>query len=482
MSERAAASGWLATAAVVLAAGALFALLHQRAMHGEDTRLFVLWLAAGPDGDVGALPRHFLFLPLLHAFGELLRPLGASWFTVLWLAASLGSALGLGACHRAARTLVPAGASALWLPLALLVVPTWFFFATAAEIHGVFVLPMGLAWWALARFVQRPNVAAAALVGLASGTAAALHFTGHFLLPTLWLAALAQAPRTWRALLGHGTAMACGHAAAVASIALALGLSPIVQFTAATSFAGSWTKVFAASEVPAVVWEELLAPYVPWSLLLVLALRKPAARPWALVALGALLLHAPLPVSILSHAGHLHEHGAYAMAFAVPAVLAALHALPRRAFVAALVVSTALALWLQAPRLVRAYDPEFVVGLQELRAQRGPVTLLVGSFSSDMEALTIGAEDQLYVDSDKIKAWVDYGGSVPLPQWFDAMVAALTAGSGPLFVCASARERLQRYPNADIQALWAGHVERAYTVEEVRQRGLHGWLLLPRAK
>jgi hypothetical protein len=406
VSERAAASGWLATAAVVLGAGALFALLHQRAMHGEDTRLFVLWLAAGPNGDVGALPRHFLFLPLLHAFGDLLRPLGASWYTVLWLAAVLGSALGLGA----------------------------------------------------------------------------LYFTGHFLLPTLWLAALAQAPRTWRALLGHGTAMACGHAAAVAGVALALGLSPIVQFTAATSFADSWTKVFAASEVPAVVWEELLAPYVPWSLLLVLALQKPAARPWALVALGALLLHAPLPVSILSHAGHLHEHGAYAMAFAVPAVLAALHALPRRAFVAALVVSAALAVWLQSERLVRVYDPEFVVGLQELRAQRGPVTLLVGSFSSDMEALTIGAEDQLYVDSDKIKAWVDYGGGVPLPQWFDAMVGALTAGSGPLFVCASARERLQRYPNADIQALWAGHVERAYAVEEVRQRGLHGWLLLPRGK
>ncbi len=160
MSERAAASGWLATAAVVLGAGALFALLHQRAMHGEDTRLFVLWLAAGPNGDVGALPRHFLFLPLLHAFGDLLRPLGASWYTVLWLAAVLGSALGLGALHRAARTLVPSGASPLWLPLALSLVPTWFFFATAAEIHGVFVLPLGLSWWALTHFLQRPNVAA----------------------------------------------------------------------------------------------------------------------------------------------------------------------------------------------------------------------------------------------------------------------------------------------------------------------------------
>jgi len=482
VSERAAASGWSATAAVVFVAGASFALLHQRAMHGEDTRLFVMWLAAGPNGDVGALPRHFLFLPLLHALGGLLRPLGASWFTVLWLAAVLGSALGLGALHRAARTLVPNLADPLWLPLALALVPTWFFFATAAEIHGLFVLPMGLAWWALASFRQRPNVANAIVVGLGSGVAAALHFTGHFLLPTLWLAALAQAPRAWRALLGHGVAMACGHAIAVAGLALTLGLSPIVQFTAATSFAGSWTKVFSASEVPAVVWEELLAPYVPWSLLLLFALRQRAARAWALVALGALLLHAPLPVSILSHEGHLHEHGAYAMAFAVPAVLAALHALTRRAFLVALAVSAALAVWLQAPRLARAYDPEFVVGLQELRAQRGPVTLLVASYSSDMEALTIGAEDQLYVDSDKIKAWVDYGGGVSLPQWFDAMVAALTAGSGPLFVCASARERLQHYPNADIQALWSGHVERAYAVEEVRQRGLHGWLLLPRAK
>lgn len=479
MNERTALAGWPTTLGVTLAAAVGYLLLHQRAMHGEDTRLFVMWLAAGPHGDVGALPRHFLFLPLLHAIGGQLRPFGCSWFDVLWLTAAIGAALGLGCLHRAARRLVPAGVAPLWLPLALAVVPTWFFFATAAEIHGLFVLPVGLAWWSFARYQERPHALRALLVGLPSGAAAALHFSGHFLLPALWFAAVCLRPRSWRRHLGHGCAMAFGHLTAVAGLALLVGVAPWVQFTAAQSFAGSWSAIFVAAELPVVFWEELVRPFLPWSAVVVLALGVRTARPWALAALAALAVHAPLPLTILSHLGHLHEHGAYAIAFAVPAVLAALHTLPRRWFGAAVVLSLVLAVLLQAPRLTQIADATFVAGLHELTAERGPLVLLVGSYSDDMESLTILDEHQPYVDSDKIKAWVDYGkpAGVPLPLWFDEMVRAL---GRPLFVCDSAYDRLQRYDDADIHALWPQHVATTYVVDRVERRGLRGYLLRKR--
>ncbi|MBZ0152095.1 MAG: hypothetical protein K8J09_11250 [Planctomycetes bacterium] len=481
MNERTALAGWPTTLVVTIVAAAGYLLLHQRAMHGEDTRLFVMWLDAGPHGDVGALPRHFLFLPLLHGIGGLLRPCGLSWFEVLWSTAAVGAALGLGCLYRAARQLVPAGASPLWLPLALAVVPTWFFFATAAEIHGLFVLPLGLAWWSFACYQERPHPLRALLVGLPSGAAAALHFSGHFLLPALWLTAVCLRPRSLGRQLGHGCAMAFGHFAALASLALLVGVVPWVQFTAAQSFAGSWSAIFVAAELPVVGWEELVRPFLPWSALAVFALFVRMARPWALAAFATLAVHAPLPLTILSHLGHLHEHGAYAIAFAVPAVLAALHTLPRWWFGGAVALSLVLAVLLQAPRLTQIADATFVAGLHELTTERGPVVLLVGSYSDDMESLTILDEHQPYVDSDKIKAWVDYGkpAGVPLPLWFDEMVRAL---GRPLFVCDSAYDRLQRYDDADIHALWPQHVATTYVVERVERRGLGGYLLQKRSR
>ena len=134
-----AAQGFWPSAALASAALLLVLCLRQRALHGEDTRLFVMWLGAG---DLGALPRHFAFLPLVSGLGSLLRPLGLRWFDVMLVASAIGSAAGVFALHRAGRRLCPPGMAAWWLPVALLVVPAWLFFATAAEIHGVFLGPL----------------------------------------------------------------------------------------------------------------------------------------------------------------------------------------------------------------------------------------------------------------------------------------------------------------------------------------------------
>ena len=460
-------------AAVVLL---LLLLLRQRALHGEDTRLFVLWLGSG---DLGALPRHFGFLPLVSGLGRLLRPLGCCWFDVLLVASALGSAFGVFALHRAGRWLCPPMA-AWWLPVALLAVPTWFFFATAAEIHGVFLLPLGVAWWALARWSARPSLVWALLAGLGSGASATVHFTGHFLSLSLAVTAACLRVVPWRVLLMHSVTLGIGHAAAVAGVALLLGLSPFVQFSAASSFAGSWSAIFHVSELPTVVWEELLLPFLPWSVLALLAFRVASARSWAMAALATLLLHAPITLSILSSPGHEWEHGAYLLTYAVPAILATMRSLPPPGFVAAVVASVVLALWMQAPRLRRVYDPEFAAGVLELRQER-QFTLLVGSHSGDVEALTIGVEGQLFVDSDKLKAWVDFEATKPdgmsLAQWFDEQVGFFERLQHPLLICASARAMFDLYQNAAIRALWRGHIETSYILEVVDRRGLHAWFL-----
>jgi len=475
-STPAAESFW-PSAALASATLLLVLCLRQRALHGEDTRLFVMWLGAH---DLRALPRHFGFLPLVSGLGSLLRPIGLRWFDVMLVASAIGSAVGVFALHRAGRRLCPPGTAAWWLPAALFAVPAWFFFATAAEIHGVFLGPLGLAWWAFARWSARPAQRWAVLAGLGSGVAAALHFTGHFLAPSLVATAACLRVVTWRAWLQHGVCLLLGHAAATAGTALLLGLSPLVQFTAASSFAGSWSAIFHADQMPFVAWEELIMPFLPWSVLALLALRAPSSRPWALAALVTALLHAPSTFSVLSHPGHIPEHGAYLLTFAVPAVCASMRSLPRAGFVAAAAASLALALWLQTPRLARAYDPEFAAGVLELRQERR-FTLLVASYSPDIEALAIGVEDQFFVESDTIKAWVDFESTKPggktLSQWFDEQLLLFEQLQQPLLICKSALTRWNLDPHDAIHSLWSGVVETNYDLEAVDRRGLHGWFL-----
>jgi hypothetical protein len=474
-STPAAESFW-PSAALASATLLLVLCLRQRALHGEDTRLFVMWLGAH---DLHALPRHFGFLPLVSGLGSLLRPLGLHWFDVMLVASAIGSAVGVFALHRAGRRLCPPGV-AWWLPVALLAVPAWFFFATAAEIHGVFLGPLGLAWWAFARWSTRPALRWAMLAGLGSGAAASLHFTGHFLALSLVATAACLRVAGWRTCVQHSVGLALGHAAAIAVIALLLGLSPLVQFTAASSFAGSWSAIFHADQMALVAWEELVMPFLPWSVLALLALRAPSSRPWALAALATALLHAPPTFSVLSHPGHIPEHGAYLMTYAVPAVLASMRSLPRASFVAAIVASAALALWLQTPRLVRVYDPEFAAGVLELRQQRR-FTMLVASYSPDIEALSIGVEDQLFLESDTVKAWVDFESTKPkgksLSQWFDEQLQLFEQMQQPLLICESARARWNLDPHEAVHSLWRGVIETNYDLEAVNRRGLHGWFL-----
>ena len=164
----------------------------------------------------------------------------------------------------------------------------------------------------------------------------------------------------------------------------------------------------------------------------------------------------------------------------MPAVLATVRSLPKAGFVAAVVASAALALWLQTPRLFRVYDPEFAAGVLELRQERR-FTPLVASFSADVEALTIGVEDQSFIESDRIKAWIDFESTRPggksLPQWFDDQVQLFEQIQQPLLFCASARTRFDLDPNDAVHALWRGHVEPSYDLEAVDRRGLHGWVL-----
>ncbi len=458
---------------VAVVAAVVFTLLRQRAMHGEDTRLFVLGL--GSD-HLDWLARHFLFLPTIQALGSVLRPLGASWFDVLQVAAIGGTALGLFALHRAGRILL-GNAAGPWLPVALALVPSWFFFATAAEIHGLFVLPLGCAWWALAAWREQPTFVRAGAVGLACGFAATLHFTGYSLLPSLALTAWLLRVRPLPVLCRHVAVMVAMLLATVAVLALGLGHAPWVQFAAASQFSASWSQRMHAGEVPGVVLREFVLPFLPWALLALAAFRQATLRPWAWAALATLAVHAVPPILALSNPEHLVEHGAYLTAFAVPLVLASFHAVPRRVFAVGVVVSAGVAVALQCGRLERVYDPAFVTSVQALRAERGPLAMIVASRSADMEALTIGLDDQLYIDSDKVQAWINDPLGLTLPQWWDAMVAML-AGGRTLVVCDSARLAFASHSHPEVRALWEGHVARTCTLVPIERPALRGWVVL----
>ncbi|MBL8754907.1 MAG: hypothetical protein JNK15_16500 [Planctomycetes bacterium] len=471
----AAGRGMGVSAAIAVLAAVAFTLLRQRALHGEDTRLFVLGLAAG---DTGWLSRHFLFLPTIQGLGAVLRPFGASWFVVLQTAAIAGSALGLFCLHRAGRRLLGADVGH-WLPIALALVPGWFFFATAAEIHGLFVLPLGVAWWAFAAWHDVPGRWRAVAVGVGCGVAAALHFTGYALLPTLLLLAFLRRRQPVRTCVGLCAWSGLGLVGAVVLAALAVGVSPWGQFTAAAEFGEAWSVRVQMAEVPRVGWTEFVRPFLPWSFLVVPACFVPSARPYAVGALLAMGMHAPTPLLGLANAERLVEHGAYLTACAVPLVLAAWHTVPRWAFAGSVVVAAVVANGLQAGRRVVPYDPAMVASLRALQQERGPLALVVGSRSADMEALTIECEGQLFIDTDKVRVWTDGASGVPLAPWFDAIIAHFASGR-QLVVCASARAAFAQHAHPEVRALWADHLARAYVVEPIVRPGLEAWLLTRR--
>lgn len=466
------APGWAATLAAAAGALLLFLLLPQRSLPGMDADYFVVWLEEGQR----SYPRHVAYLWICGLLYDLLAPWSLSAYGALRLASALGAAAGLLCLLRAFARLVPGAA---WpAAAAVLLTPAWFFYATCGEIPGVFAAGAGLSWLLFARWQERPTPARAALLGLACALAGALHSFGYLLAPTFVAIALvvqrppvrSRPPRDWL-LQGALAAAALLAAALLAALLLGSGAGDQAQ-DAAHHLRQRW-ETFAPGRAPAVLWREWLVPYLPWSLLALLALGPARARRAALAVLAAVLLHLPLSVLLLGH-HDIREFGAYFIGVAPAAVLAARHLLAGRAFAVALAAGAALSLGAAAPNWPAPVSPGYAAGVAELRAE-GPFLLVVAN-RQELDGARTAAAGMLCVTLDRaLGEYLGHAGrGVGMGPWFDGWFQGLQHRGTPVLFSQDARSALEHHRDPAVRAFWREHVAVRYRLEAERRQGFLG--------
>lgn len=462
---------------MLLAVGAfgVFAALPQRTLHGFDSDFYAALLDAGTQPVSTA---HVAYLPVCRLLLALVSPVGGGPVQAMWLAAALGSALGVFCLHRAARLLVDDGA-ALLVPVAVALTPACFYFATAAEIHGVFAAGSGAAWWAFARWRMRPSVARAAMLGATCGAAATVHAFGHVLAPMFVGIAVVQRTVPWRQLVATALVVAATHAAAALALAAGIGHGAGGQTGAATSMLAVWWRAVPLASLLAVAWRECLLPYLPWSALAVVAIANARSRPWGLAWLVAMALHAPIACVFLANDGqHYWERGGYLLPTAMPAVLAGAVLLRGRRAWLAVAIGGAITASFVAPRWRPLYGPEFVAAVAALQRE-APVAFLVAP--DEIEGVRTHLRG--VVAAEVVRSLESYYGlaatpatAMPLPPWFDAMLQLL-GGERDWIVTAAAVQCLADSPAPAARCLWQQHVLVTYEVEALRRPGLEAFRL-----
>lgn len=463
--------------ALAVSAAVLFLLLPQRTLHGFDSDWYAALLQGG---DFGPARTHIAYLPLCSVVLGPVRALGGGAVHAMWVASALGSALGVFCLHRAARFWVDR-ATAIWLPVAIALTPACFYFATAAEIHGVFAAGSGAAWWAFARWRHRDRPAAALVLGAACGGAAAIHAFGHLLPPMFVGIAVAQRAFAWRRLMLGAVVIAGAHAGATSALAWWLAGGATSQAGAAAAMLGAWANAPDPVLLLATLWRECLLPFLPWGALAIVGLGFARARPWAIGYAAALALHVPLVCLFLARASeNYHERGGYLLATAPAAALAAANLLPRSWLWVGTIGAAALSLAFVAPRWAPRYSGEFVASVTRLQ-QAGPCAFLVGP--AEIEGIRTHLEG--VVCAEVTRSMESYFGLVhgdpqapPLPQWFDSMLLVLGGAERTWIVSSEAQQILAQSADPRIAALWREHVPAHYRPEPLQLPGLSGVRLL----
>ncbi len=358
---------------IAAVAGVVYAALGQRAFHGVDVHEFLQRLGRGDTEH----RYHFLYLPIAHAFVRALPDL--SVFEAARLASAACAAVGVGLHHAAARALGLARGAAGLLAALCAAAPAVVFFATVVEVHGVFFLFVGGAWWCVARAVARPSAARVAAVGLCSGLAGSVHATGHLLLPlaaAVWWGAGGHRRWSW------SSTAACWAGAAVAHATEVLLLSALLQPAAggdaplqgqAAMLVDSLT-LGGPAQYGAIVVHEWLLAYAPVSLWFLLGFAERSWRVLAAVVLGSVLFYLGVLSVLLIHFGTV-ERGAYTMPLLWPAALiVARLAVGWRGW-AAVVLAAALAVALVVGHDRPGHPDRYAVDLMAAVAPERPVVV-----------------------------------------------------------------------------------------------------------
>jgi hypothetical protein len=466
-------AGWGPALLLAAAALLLFLALPQRTLHGADGDQFVVWLEQGRRD----YPRHVAYLHLAGLVFGAGRAFGIGAYQALLLTSALGSAFAVLCLHRAFAVLSPwTGGRTLAPTLAALVTAPGFFYATCAEIHGVFVAGAALSWWAFAHWLRRPRVARGLLTGAASGLAASVHAFGHLLPPLFVLAAvlLVRLPRQgrWRTV----AALVGAHACLAALLGWWLGAGPAGPACDATQYVAEQLPWFAPATAPEVLLREWIAPYLPWSVLAVAGLLVARARPWACVTVAGLALHLPLTTLLLGH-HHIDERGAYQLALVLPAIVTSLRLLPASAFWLAPIASASLAVVTTLPEWRTPVSAAFVRGVASLHAAR-PLVLVVAR--QELDGLRTQVPDLNVIDfAAALEAYrTEWEQACTFDRWFDACYDEFERRGQQLLLSASVRARFAILPAPDIRRFWDQYVPQHYALVPERRFGFAGcWVV-----
>jgi hypothetical protein len=475
--------GGLAHVVVAIVVAVVLVLARQARLHGVDSDYLVQQLQAG---DLQQYRRHVLFMPIAGQVFAWLQPFGISAFVTLQLISAIGTALGVAATQRAA-TIFIAGTPALRgrvgptaVAIAVAVAPALVYYGTAAELHGCFFAGVGLAWWAFARWWLAPSFARALLIGAAAGLATSLHACGIVLPGGFMLAAMALGRRN----LGMQLQLMGGALLLAPVVMLAAALGAGCEAAAPMGESVQWLQLWGLRIVvpnwPAVIAQEWLWPFAPWSLLSLLGLAAARSRPWALASLGVVCVHLPIALVLLARDPPVVELGAYLLPVALPVALAAAALLPRWGFMLATATAFACSIALLWPRWQPVYDDDFVAGIESLRAEQ-TFSLLVDQ--RELEAVRIEFTDVICIEVLRSIGAFD-GGRVSsreeLGQLFAASVALFARTGAPLLVTDAAANVLATAPDPRLQWLSQQFGSAQFAQKRVERAGLAGVMLTPR--
>jgi hypothetical protein len=295
--------------------------LGQRTFYGVDGWMLVRRVAAG---DVRS-DMHLLYKPIAAAAARAGAALGLSVYESMLLASAVGTAVGVGLIHAAARELGAARREALWIAALAGALPGVVFYATVVERHGPFFAFAGLTAWASAALARRPGAATATGFALACTLAYAAHSTGVLMvaaylpLVAAWMrTGIAGPVRGWGLVLWSCSTAAIGTALGM-FVARRIGIWAGTVEREGDNFAfflqHAAVHVRQPDALPLCLWQEIVVGFAPLSLLWLLAFRDPRPRLVALALSAAVLVYLLFSFLIL---GAFDERGAYALPLAWP--------------------------------------------------------------------------------------------------------------------------------------------------------------------
>ena len=469
---------WTETLGLFLLVSSVFLLMPQRTLHGVDGEVFLSWIEQGRYD----YPRHVAYLHIVGALHRMGSPIGLSALEALLLASALGSGFAAVCLHRTFRLLAPKPFRSGALPaFAAMATGPCLYYATCAEIHGVFAGPAAAAWWAFARLLLQPSFSRVLAVSLCTGVAASVHAFGHVLLPTIVAAAWAWGgprrgvPTRWWVAAG------VTHFAIAAAIAASLGAGASGQARDILGYCAEQIALLDFAAAPDVLVREWLLPCAPWSLCAVVGLFVARARVWSTATLFALVLHLPMTLLLLGH-HRIDEGGAYQIAVVPLAVLVGVRILRWREFALATVGGFALAVAQVAPQWQAPVSHEFVEGYAAIQRQH-KVALIVGR-RHELDGVRTGVTGAVVIDlGAALHLWLEERDKgVSLAQWFEAWHARFLQADLPVLLSQSAVDFFENSPEPEVRDFWDEKAPQRYSIVPERRGAFRGAFVLPLGK